>query len=67
MTDAPKRRGPRSDYGPKDKPTVSVSLTRFAKRILFAAAERERRRRKAQRPNYSNVFEELLRRYGGTI
>ena len=59
-TEEPRRRGPKSEFGPKEKPTVSVSLTALAKRILAAA-----RRRK--RTSASNVVEELLRKHGGTI
>jgi hypothetical protein len=54
------KRGPKSEYRPKDHPPVSVMLTKLGKRILKAAA----RRRKL---SASNVVEELLRRYGGTL
>ncbi len=54
------RKGPRTRYRPKVPPPESALLTPLAKRILRAAAERCGASR-------SDVFETLLRLYGGTL
>lgn len=54
------RRGPRTIYGPKQRPSESVLLTPLGRRILYAASKRCRTKR-------SNVWETLLRLYGGTL
>ena len=60
-TEAERRnRGPATEFGPIDHPAQSVSLTKLAKDILTAAAERTGRSR-------SNVMEGLLRKHGPTF
>jgi hypothetical protein len=55
-----KTRGPATEFGQIDHPAQSISLTKLAKDILLAAAERTGRSR-------SNVVEGLLRKYGPTF
>lgn len=52
--------GPRTIYGPKDLPGRSHSLTKLAKDILDAAAER-------CNVSESNIVEHLARRFAGQL
>lgn len=59
--DKPKGRGgPKTPFGPKDLPNRSHSLTKLAKQIEDAAAERAG-------TSASNVVELLLRKHGGEL
>lgn len=52
--------GPATQFRPKDHPAQSVTLTKLAKEILDAAAQRTGESK-------SDVVEGLLRKYGATF
>lgn len=54
------RRGTKTPYGPKHPPTRSHLLTKFATRVLQAAAVRAV-------ASESNIVEHLVRRFAGQI